>query len=33
MDKGSTQLASPLRNEEALLMAEKTMVGSLKMSV
>jgi hypothetical protein len=32
-DKGSTQLTSPLGNEEALLMAEKAVVGSLKMGV
>lgn len=32
-DKGSTQLTSPLGNEEVLLMAEKVMVRSLKMGV
>jgi hypothetical protein len=33
IDKGSTQLTSPLGNEEVLLMAEKAAIGSLKMGV
>jgi len=32
-NKGRTQLTSPLGNEEALLIAEKVMVGSFKMGV
>jgi hypothetical protein len=33
MNKGNTQLTSPLGNEDALLMAEKAVVGSLKKGV
>jgi len=33
VDEGSTQLPSPLGDEEALLVAEEVTVGSLKMGV